>query len=249
MGWMHDILFYMSREPIYRSYHHNQLTFSIWYAFSENFMLALSHDEVVHGKGSLLDKMPGDWWQKRANLRLLMGFMYAHPGKKLHFMGAEFAQGKEWSHDDALDWGLLRFTEHQGIQKWFQDLNLILRTYRPMYELDFSEKGFEWIDCGDWQQSILVFIRKGTVNGEYILAVCNFTPQPRGHYRVGVPEGGFWKEILNSDATVYGGSGIGNNGGMTADLIPAHQRPVSLPLRLPPLSITFFYRKPDGGTA
>ena len=242
MGWMHDILEYMRKEPIFRSYHHNQLTFSIWYAFSENFLLALSHDEVVHGKGSLLDKMSGDWWQKRANLRLLYGFMYTHPGKKLLFMGSEFGQGREWNHDDALDWNLLRYPEHQGLHKWTLDLNNVLKNYPPLYEYDFDMSGFEWIDCGDWQQNIITFIRKGKTQGEYVLVVCNFTPIPRGHYRVGVPEFGFWREILNSDATIYGGSGMGNSGGVSAEPVSAHGRQASLPLCIPPLSITLFYK-------
>ncbi|MCL2146960.1 MAG: 1,4-alpha-glucan branching protein GlgB [Synergistaceae bacterium] len=243
MGWMNDILEYMRKEPIFRSYHHNQLTFSIWYAFSENFLLSLSHDEVVYGKGSLLDKMSGDWWQKRANLRLLYGFMYAHPGKKLLFMGAEFGQGREWNHDDALDWSVLRYPEHQGLHKWVLDLNYALKKYPPLYECDFDQSGFEWVDCGDWQQSIIVFLRKSKTPGEYVLAVCNFTPTPRPHYRVGVPEFGFWKEILNSDASVYSGSGMGNSGGLAAEAVPTHGRPASLPLNIPPLAITFFYKE------
>lgn len=245
MGWMHDILDYMKKEPIFRSYHHNQLTFSIWYAFAENFMLALSHDEVVHGKGSLIGKMPGDAWQKLANLRLLLGFMYAHPGKKLLFMGAEVGQQREWNHDDALEWSLLRYPEHQGVHKLMLDLNTVLKKYAPLYERDFDQDGFEWVDCGDWQKSIIMFIRKSKTPGEYVLAVCNFTPVPRDHYRVGVPELGYWHEILNSDATIYGGSGMGNAGGMVADPIAAHGRPASLPLCIPPLSITMFYRKAE----
>ena len=243
MGWMHDILNYLCKDPIFRSYHHNQLTFSIWYAFSENFLLALSHDEAVHGKGSLLDKMSGDWWQKRANLRLLYGYMYTHPGKKLLFMGSEFGQGREWNHDDALDWNLLRYPEHQGLHKWMLDLNTALKNYPPLYECDFDVSGFEWIECGDWQQNIILFVRRGKTPGEYVLAVCNFTPTPRGHYRVGVPEFGFWKEILNSDATIYGGSGMGNSGGMNAEPVAAHGRQASLPLCIPPLSITLFYKE------
>ncbi|MCL2767575.1 MAG: 1,4-alpha-glucan branching protein GlgB [Synergistaceae bacterium] len=245
MGWMNDILGYMRKDPVHRSYLHNQLTFSIWYAFSENFLLALSHDEIVYGKGSLLDKMSGDWWQKRANLRLLYGFMYAHPGKKLLFMGAEFGQGREWNHDGALEWNLLRYPEHQELHKWMLDLNNVLKEYPPLYECDFEQSGFEWIDCGDWQQSIIMFIRKSKTPGEYILAVCNFTPIPRGHYRVGVPAFGSWKEILNSNASIYGGSGMGNSGGMVAEPVPAHGNQFSLPLCIPPLSITLFYRTPE----
>ncbi|MDR3230053.1 MAG: 1,4-alpha-glucan branching protein GlgB [Synergistaceae bacterium] len=241
MCWMHDALSYISHEPIHRSYHHNQLTFSIWYAFSENFMLPISHDEVVHGKGSLVNKMPGDWWQKRANLRLLLGFMWTHPGKKLLFMGCEFGQGLEWNHNTALEWHLLNMPEFQGIRQWVRDLNDALRRYPALYERDFTPDGFRWIDCSDWQKSIIAFLRRGEADGEYLLAVCNFTPAPRDGYRTGVPQPGFWKEILNSDASVYGGSGLGNSGGMEADSVPTHGHDQSLLLTLPPLSIVVFY--------
>ncbi len=241
MGWMHDTLDYMSLEPIYRSWHQNQLTFSIWYAFSENFMLPLSHDEVVHGKGSLINKMSGDWWQKRANLRLLYGYMWSHPGKKLLFMGGEFAQGLEWNHDSALEWHLLQKDDFRGIQDWVRDLNHALKEYAPLHELDFSPEGFKWIDCSDWHQSVLVWLRKGNSDDEYILCAANFTPVPRYGYRVGVPRSGFWAEVLNSDATKYGGSGIGNCGGMEAEMIESHGQPYSLPLTLPPLAIVMFH--------
>ncbi|MDR3264936.1 MAG: 1,4-alpha-glucan branching protein GlgB [Synergistaceae bacterium] len=241
MGWMHDMLSYMSHEPVHRSYHHNQLTFSIWYAFSENFMLPISHDEVVHGKGSLINKMPGDWWQKRANLRLLLGYMWTHPGKKLLFMGCEFGQGLEWNHNTALEWHLLDMPEFQGIRQWVKDLNDALRRYPPLYERDFTPDGFRWIDCTDWQKSVVAFLRRGETDGEYLLAVCNFTPVPRDGYRTGVPQAGFWREILNSDAQVYGGSGLGNAGGMEADPVPTHGHDQSLLLTLPPLSIVVFY--------
>jgi 1,4-alpha-glucan branching enzyme len=240
MGWMHDMLSYMSHEPVHRSYHHNQLTFSIWYAFSENFMLSISHDEVVHGKGSLINKMPGDWWQKRANLRLLLGYMWTHPGKKLLFMGSEFAQGLEWDHDTELEWRLLDKPDFRGIQQWVKDLNVTLRRYPALYERDFSQDGFRWVDCTDWQKSVVAFLREGEKKGNPVLAVANFTPIPRDHYRIGVPQDGFWTEILNSDAVIYGGSGLGNAGGMEAEPVPCHGHGWSLPLVLPPLSIVVF---------
>ncbi|MDH4222028.1 MAG: 1,4-alpha-glucan branching protein GlgB [candidate division Zixibacteria bacterium] len=237
MGWMHDTLDYFSKDPIYRKHHHNQLTFSIWYAFFENFVLSLSHDEVVHGKGSLLGKMPGDNWQKFANLRLLLGYMYTHPGKKLLFMGGEFGQWKEWEHDNSLDWHLLQYPVHQGIHRWVRDLNRFYRNTPCLYELDFEFAGFKWVDYGDWENSIISFTRKGSSTKELILVVCNFTPVPRINYRVGVPCGGFWQEVLNSDARDYGGSGHGNYGGIKASSLPSHGMPHSLSLTLPPLGI------------
>ena len=243
MGWMHDTLEYMSLDAIYRSWHHNQLTFSIWYAFSENFMLPLSHDEVVHGKGSLMNKMSGDWWQKRANLRLLYGYMWTHPGKKLLFMGGELGQGLEWNHDSALEWHLLDKPDFKGIQNWVRDLNKALKEYAPLHEFDFDNRGFRWVDCSDWHQSVLVWLRKGSSDDEYILCAANFTPVPRTGYRVGVPRSGFWREILNSDAAAYGGSGMGNSGGMEAEPIECHNLPYSLVLTLPPLAISVFHFK------
>lgn len=243
MGWMHDVLQFMSKEPIYRKYHHNQLTFSLVYAFNENFMLSLSHDEVVYGKGSLLNKMPGDVWQKSANLRLLFGYMYTHPGKKLTFMGGEFGQWNEWNHESSLDWHLLDYPVHQGIKQWVSDLNRVYRSEKPLYDVDFKADGFEWIDCNDWESSVIAFLRKSPACDEVILTVCNFTPVVRDGYRVGVPAGGYWKELLNSDAEVYGGSGYGNKGGVTADRLPVHGREYSLYLELPPLSILVFKGK------
>ncbi|MEW6600881.1 MAG: 1,4-alpha-glucan branching protein GlgB [Nitrospirota bacterium] len=240
MGWMHDTLKYMSKEPIFRKYHHEQLTFSIWYAFSENFALPLSHDEVVHGKGSLIGKMPGDEWQRNANLRLMFGYMYGHPGKKLLFMGAEFAQWKEWNHDESLEWHGLEYPYHQGVQRCVRDLNHLYRNEPALYELDFSADGFEWIDFHNWEESTLTFIRKGRNTNDIILVVCNFTPALRYDYRVGVPRGGFWKELLNSDAEIYGGSGKGNAGGIYADPVAVQGRDFSLSLTLPPLGILFF---------
>jgi len=243
MGWMHDTLEYFSKEPIYRKYHHNQLTFSIWYAFSENFLLPLSHDEVVHGKGSLLSKMAGDDWQKFANLRLLFGYMYTHPGKKLLFMGGEFGQWQEWYHEESLHWHLLEYPHHQGIQKWIRDLNHFYRNEPALYELDFQPEGFEWIDFSNWEESIIIFVRRNKSTKDIILVVCNFTPVPRYNYRVGVPEGGFWKEALNSDAQVYGGSGHGNLGGAEAAPIPWHGKNYSLSLTLPPLGVLIFKKE------
>jgi 1,4-alpha-glucan branching enzyme len=237
MGWMHDVLDYMSRDPIYRKHHHNQLTFSIWYAFYENFVLPLSHDEVVHGKGSLLSKMPGDDWQKFANLRLLLGFMHTHPGKKVLFMGGEFGQWREWHHEESLDWHLLQYAPHRGVQLLVKDLNRLHREEPALYERDFERDGFEWIDISDWEKSIVSFARKGKSEKEQVVVVCNFTPVPRQNYRVGVPAGGFWTEILNTDAREYGGSGLGNFGGAWAAPVPFHGRSHSLSLNLPPLGL------------
>ncbi len=240
MGWMHDTLQYMHFDPIFRKFHHNNLTFRMLYAWSENFILPLSHDEVVHGKGSLLSKMPGDDWQKFANLRLLFGYMYGEPAKKLLFMGGEFGQWREWNHDAQLDWNLLDYPGHRQLQKWVGDLNRFYTSNPAMHELDLNPAGFEWVDCSDAENSVLSFIRKGSNTNKTVLAACNFTPVPRENYRVGVPRGGFWKEVLNSDAEIYGGSGMGNKGGLQADIIQLHNRPCSLNLTLPPLSIVFF---------
>jgi len=244
MGWMHDTLDYLSKDPVHRKYHHNQLTFSIWYAFYENFLLPLSHDEVVHGKGSLIGKMAGDDWQKFANLRLLYGYMFTHPGKKLLFMGAEMAQWREWYHEESLDWHLLQYDRHQGIQRWLRDLNRFYRSEPALYELDFQSEGFSWIDCGDWEGSIISYLRQGRSSRDLLLAVCNFTPVPRVGYRVGAPAGGLWQEVLNSDAEIYGGSGHGNFGGIEAEDTPVHGRDFSLTLTLPPLGIVVF-KKPE----
>lgn len=239
MGWMHDTLAYFRTDPVFRKHHHHQLTFSLWYAFNENFVLLISHDEVVHGKGSLYGKMPGDEWQRFANLRLLLGYMYGHPGKKLLFMGCDFGQWSEWNHDGSLDWHVLQFGGHGGIQRWVKDLNSIYRSEPALYEVDFSAEGFEWVDLQDWENSTISFLRRARSGKEVILVVCNFTPVPRMNYRVGVPQGGFWKEILNSDAEAYGGSGYGNFGGMEAESSGSHGRPFSLTLTLPPLGIVF----------
>ncbi len=240
MGWMHDTLEYMSKEPIHRKYHHNDLTFRMLYAFHESFVLPLSHDEVVHGKGSLLGKMPGDDWQKFANLRLLFGYMYAQPAKKLLFMGGEFGQWQEWKHDESLEWHLLQYVPHAGLQRWVADLNHIYRSEPALHQLDCDPAGFEWIDCLDAESSIISLLRKGKSTGDLVLAVCNFTPVPRSNYLVGAPRGGFWRELLNSDAAQYGGSGLGNLGGVEAAPMPLHGRTHSLALTLPPLSALFF---------
>lgn len=240
MGWMHDTLKYMSHDPIFRKHHHDRLTFRALYAYTENFVLPLSHDEVVHGKGSLLAKMPGDDWQKLANLRLLLGYMWSQPGKKLLFMGGEFGQWREWNHDGSLDWDLLQFPAHEGIRKWTEHLNHLYRNEPALNELDCDPAGFEWIDCADVDNSVLAFMRKARSGRDVIVAVCNFTPVPRDNYRVGVPAGGDWRELLNSDGKDYGGSGYGNFGAVEAAPIPSHGRPYCLSLALPPLAIVFF---------
>jgi 1,4-alpha-glucan branching enzyme len=240
MGWMHDTLDYFSKDPVFRKYQHNKLTFSIIYAFHENFVLSLSHDEVVYGKGSLINKMPGDEWQKFANLRLLYGYMYCHPGKKLLFMGGEFGQRQEWYHEESLHWHLLENSSHKGMQRWVQDLNRHLKAEPALFEIDFSHEGFEWIDAGNSEQSVLSFIRKGKSADSILLAVCNFTPVVRDNFRVGVPKAGFWREVLNSDAKEYGGSGTGNFGGVDSVPLACHGRYNSVLLTLPPLGVVLF---------
>jgi 1,4-alpha-glucan branching enzyme len=240
MGWMHDTLGYMSQDPIYRRYHHNKLTFRMLYAFHENFVLPLSHDEVVYGKRSLIGKMPGDDWQKFANLRALLGYMYAQPGKKLLFMGGEFGQWREWVHDSGLDWDLLNHPLHAGLQRWVQDLNRLYRSEPALHEMDCDPAGFEWIDCDDADSSVVTLIRKGKSTATMILVLCNFTPVPRYSYRLGSPRNGYWQEILNGDASEYGGSNMGNLGGVETVPVPLHGRPYSLTVTLPPLSVSFF---------
>jgi 1,4-alpha-glucan branching enzyme len=239
MGWMHDTLEYFKQDPIHRKYHHNQLTFRMLYGFTENFVLPLSHDEVVHGKGSLIGKMPGDEWQRFANLRLLFGYMFAQPGKKLLFMGGEFGQVREWAHDASLEWHVLQYPVHSGMQKWVEQLNRVYREQPALHELDNDPAGFEWIDCNDNAASTISLLRKGSSPRERIIMVGNFTPVPRVGYRLGVPSGGFWRELLNSDSRDYGGSNMGNGGGVQAEEISAHGRPYSLSLTLPPLSALF----------
>ncbi|HSP33790.1 MAG TPA: alpha amylase C-terminal domain-containing protein, partial [Thermoanaerobaculia bacterium] len=245
---MHDTLDYFKNDPVYRRYHHNNLTFSLWYAFSENFVLPLSHDEVVHGKGSLLSKMPVDEWQRFANLRLLFADMYAQPGKKLLFMGGEIGQYREWNHEIGLDWHLLDFLPHAGLQRWVEDLNRTYRDTPALHEIDMSPEGFDWIDCCDSENGVVSLVRKSKSRpDEVVVAAFNFTPVPRNNYQIGVPRGGHWREILNSDAPLYGGSGQGNLGGVDAAPIPLHGRKWSVTLTLPPLGAVFLM--PDRGVA
>jgi 1,4-alpha-glucan branching enzyme len=236
MGWMHDTLRYFQQDPVHRKFHHSRLTFSIWYAFTENFVLPLSHDEVVHGKGALIGKMPGDEWQQFANLRLLFGYMWAHPGKKLLFMGGEFGQRREWQHEESLEWHVLGFPLHRGVQHWVRDLNRLYRATPALHELDFTEAGFQWIDCDDADLSVIAFLRRDTA-GVPALIVCNFTPVPRDSYRIGVPVAGRWRERLNSDAADYGGSGQGNLGLLHTHTDQSHGQLQSLQVRLPPLAL------------
>jgi 1,4-alpha-glucan branching enzyme len=245
MGWMHDMLDYFSEDPIHRRYHHNHITFSLMYAFSENFMLALSHDEVVHGKGSLWDRMPGDDWQKFANLRCLFSYMFTHPGKKTMFMGMEFGQYKEWNAWGDLQWDLLNQESHQKLKQFFKDLNGIYRSQPALYTQDFSDEGFEWIDCNDADNSVVSFIRKDQYSDEFVVTVCNFTPVPHHDYWIGVPQGGFYEEIFNSDAESYGGSNMGNAGGKATVDWSNPKWSQALPLCLPPLSVMVFKYKPD----
>jgi 1,4-alpha-glucan branching enzyme len=240
MGWMHDTLRYFQNDPIHRKYHHNDLTFRSLYSFHENFVLPLSHDEVVHGKGSLIGKMPGDEWQRFANLRLLFAYMYAQPGKKLMFMGCEFGQVREWAHDSSLEWHVVQYQVHRGVQAWMEQLNRFYRNEPGMHVFDNDPAGIEWVDCNDNATSTISLLRKSESAKDTVLIVCNFTPVPRLGYRVGVPHGGYWREMLNSDAREYAGSGMGNLGGVNAEEIPTHGRPFSLKITLPPLGALFF---------
>ncbi len=240
MGWMHDTLDYFSKDPVHRKFHQNTLTFSMLYAFTENFLLPLSHDEVVHGKASLFGKMPGDEWQRFANLRLFLGLMYAHPGKKLLFMGSDFAQSQEWDCQKSLDWHFLDYAPHKQVNHFVRDLNHIYKTNKAFYEVDFDPQGFEWIDFSDVTSSVISFIRWPKNRQEHLLITCNLTPVPRTQYRVGVPKTGFYEEILNSDAQVYGGSGMGNLGGIPVQPIEWHGRPYSVVVNLPPLGINIY---------
>jgi len=235
MGWMNDTLSYMAEDPVHRKYHHNKMTFGLVYAFDENFVLPLSHDEVVHGKRSLLGRMPGDDWQRFANLRAYYGFMYAHPGKKLLFMGAEFAQEKEWNHDQSLDWHLLEQPKHQGVQSLVRDLNKVYQDTLALHQLDFNSEGFEWIDYQDADSSVLCWLRRAN-DGSFVVCISNFTPLVRSGYRLGVPQDGTYTELLNTDSEKYGGSGAGANGDIQAEDIEAHGRPWSIQIDLPPLA-------------
>ena len=238
MGWMHDTLKYFKLDPIYRRYHQNEITFGIMYAFTENFMLPLSHDEVVHGKGSLLGRMPGDEWQKFANLRLLLSYMFMHPGTKLLFMGGEFGQSAEWNHDGSLDWHLLQYNLHAGVQKLTRDLNAFYKSHPALYKHQFDHKGFEWIDYSDNNNSVISFQRNGDNKEEMLIIACNFTPEARHHYRVGVPYRGTWVEIFNSDDQKYSGSGLINVGSLMTSPVKFHGRDYSISLTLPPLGVS-----------
>jgi 1,4-alpha-glucan branching enzyme len=244
MGWMHDTLAYMEHDPVHRSHHHHDLTFRGLYAFTENYLLPLSHDEVVHGKRSLISKMPGNAWQQRANLRLLLGYMYGVPGKKLLFMGAELGQWREWNHDAGLEWQLLEDPAHEGIRRWVRDLNRAYAETPALHVLDTDPEGFEWVHVNDAEAGVLVFLRRSPA-GQLVLCAYNFTPVARPHYRIGAPADGRWREALNSDAEVYGGSGAGNLGGVDAGSEPLHGRPHSIALTLPPLACVMLVHEPD----
>ncbi|HEY7742024.1 MAG TPA: 1,4-alpha-glucan branching protein GlgB [Burkholderiales bacterium] len=246
MGWMHDTLAYLREDPVHRKYHHGRLTFSLIYAFNENFLLPLSHDEVVYGKGSLVGKMPGDSWQQFAGLRALYGYMWGHPGKKLLFMGGEFGQRREWTHEGELEWWVTAHSEHSGVQNWVGDLNRCYRAEPALWQADFTHEGFEWIDANDAENSVLTFLRRPRGGGPLVLIACNFTPVSRANYVIGVPRAGRWTELLNSDAKHYGGAGWGNFGGVEAAPVAAHGRPYSLTVMLPPLSAVFFRSEADG---
>jgi 1,4-alpha-glucan branching enzyme len=237
MGWMNDTLRYMRHESIHRKYHQDELTFSLIYAFHENFVLPLSHDEVVHGKGSLLDQVPGDLWQKFANLRLLYTYMWTHPGKKLLFMGGEFGQWEEWNHDSSLQWHLLQWESHQGLQRCVADLNRLYRREPALHQVDFDPAGFEWVDCHDWEQSVLVYIRRAKDPSDFLVVACNFTPVPRTVHGIGVPEFCWYEEVFNSDSMYYTGSNLGNGSGSHAEELPWSGRPFSVPVVLPPLGV------------
>ena len=239
MGWMHDTLGYFKNDPVYRRYHHNEITFSLVYAFSESFMLPLSHDEVVHGKGSLIDRMPGDEWQKFANLRMLFGYMFTHPGTQLLFMGGEFGQTSEWSLEKGLAWDLLQFDYHKGVQTWVKALNEYYKSTPELFELQFSPDGFSWINHGDHENSVLSYLRKGEKENEVVIVVCNFTPVVREGHKIGVPFDGKWKEVLNSDDKTYGGTGHHKNTKLKAEAaeVDYDGQPYSLELLLPPLSV------------
>jgi len=244
MGWMHDTLDYVKTDPVYRRYQHNRITFSLFYAFSENFILSMSHDEVVHLKGSLMTKAVGDWWQKFATLRLLFGYQYTHPGKKLNFMGAEFGQWSEWSETRGLDWYLLQFETHRGVQAWMRDLNRLYQEQPALWQHDFDPTGFRWIEANDAEQSVFTYVRFADDPADFLLVACNFTPVPRQAYRIGVPEMGAYGELLNSDSNHYGGSNVGNNGGVQAESIAWHAWPHSISLTIPPLGIVILKKQP-----
>jgi 1,4-alpha-glucan branching enzyme len=240
MGWMHDMLHYFGQDPVHRKYHHNNITFSMLYAFTENFVLPISHDEVVYGKRSLLSKMPGDEWRKFANVRAFLAYMYGHPGKKLLFMGTDIGDRQEWNHDASVPWDLLQYPVHHGLQSFVRDLNHLYRSHPALYEVDFDYKGFEWIDIADIEKSVIAFLRRAADPKDFIIFACNFTPVPRQNYSVGVPEAGYYREILNSDSEHYGGSNMGNKGGVMSTAVKSHGRANSISITIPPLAVVAF---------
>jgi 1,4-alpha-glucan branching enzyme len=237
MGWMHDTLKYLQKDPVYRRYHHNEITFSMFYAFSENFVLSLSHDEVVHGKGSLINKASGDWWQKFATLRVLFGYQYTHSGKKLNFMGQEFGQWREWTEMRSLEWELLNLPTHAGMQRWTRELNALYQQQPALWERDLDWQGFQWVNADDADHSTFSYLRFAEDRSDFLVIICNFTPVPHEHYPVGVPQEGYYRELLNSDAAVYGGGNVGNGGGVHAKAEKWREFPYSLDLTIPPLGI------------
>jgi 1,4-alpha-glucan branching enzyme len=243
MGWMHDMLDYFSKPPVHRKFHHHNITFSLLYAFHENFVLPISHDEVVHGKGSLLKKMPGDEWQRFANARAFLGYMYTHPGKKLLFMGSEIGQYEEWDYNSGVKWELLQFDLHRKLQRLSRELNELYRSQPALYEVDYHWSGFEWVDFHDVDNSIIAFLRRAQDPNDFLLVCCNFTPVPRQEYRFGVPADGFYEELMNTDAERFGGSNIGNRGTVVSEPVPAHGRDHSIPVTLPPLGVVVFKKR------
>ena len=244
MGWMHDMLDYFSKDPVFRKYHHNHITFSLLYAFTENFVLPISHDEVVHGKGSLIQKMPGDEWRQFASARAFLAYMWAHPGKKLLFMGQEIGQREEWNHAAGVPWYLLEFPIHRKLQDLMRELNRFYRAHPALYQVDFHYTGFEWVDFHDWESSIIAFIRRAEDPKDWLLVCCNFTPVPRTGYEFGVPEEGFYEEVLNTDSELFGGSNIGNGGVVSSRPVPKHDRPHSIAVTLPPMAVVIFRKRP-----
>jgi 1,4-alpha-glucan branching enzyme len=240
MGWMHDMLDYFEQDPIYRKYHHNHITFGLLYAFTENFVLPISHDEVVYGKRSLINKMPGDEWQQFANARAFLAYMYAHPGKKLLFMGTDIGQRDEWNWNSTIQWELLQFDPHRKLQTFVQELNRLYRANPALYEVDFHYSGFEWVDFHDVENSIISFIRRAEDPKDFILFCCNFTPVPRMNYEIGVPEEGFYQEILNTDSELFGGGNMGNGGAVSSRPIARHERKYSISITVPPLAVLAF---------
>jgi 1,4-alpha-glucan branching enzyme len=244
MGWMHDMLHYFTENPVHRKYHHNNITFSLLYAFTENFVLPVSHDEVVHGKKSLLSKMPGDEWQRFANARAFLAYMYTHPGKKLLFMGSEIGQYEEWNHDSSPPWHLLVFDYHRKLQDLSRELNTLYKSHPALYSIDFHHSGFEWVDFHDWENSIIAFIRRSEDPEDFLLICCNFTPVVRQKYEFSVPSPGFYAEILNTDSEHFGGGNVGNAGGVMAAPSPKGDRRFRLSVTLPPLAVIVFRRSP-----